>query len=717
MPTHAELLSVAFEHLQTGNDSRAEQICREVIATQPGNADAWHLLGLIYSHRGDHSKAGRHLAHASQLNPADVEIHNNLGIALLQLGRFIEAADCHRAALAIDPQSAVGHFNLALALQSQGSRQEAIHSYLRAIAIDPNLLATHCNLGNLLKDEGQIAAAIECYQRVLAIDSSSATTHYNLGLVLNEQGISQAAITCFRTALGIEPNFLEAHLCLGNLLYEIGHDLPAIHAYQQALALDPHHAGALHNLAIVFLSQSRLVEADACLAKLLKTNLQSADALALLARLQQMRAQPAAAIEALQQAYALQPSPRLHSKLLMASQYAAEPTAAQLLVAHRHWDAVHARSLLPATLRLERKTGPLRIGFVSKDFRRHPIGFLALPLLEALDKSACSITCYSDNLFADEFTARFRAASNTWHVVPHLTDEALAQQIRSDQIDILIDLMGHSGDRLLTFARKPAPVQITWLGYVGTTGLAAMDFLLADSFHIRPGEESNYAETVLRLPNCYACYAPPPESPPVGPLPSLGNQPFTFGCFNNPAKYSPAMFDAWAAILQRLPNSRLFLKYGGLDDPTLQSQLRQEFQTRGIYPVRLLLEGWSPSREFLAAYNRVDLALDTQPYSGGLTTCEALHMGVPTITFPSQTFAGRHATSYLANIGLTNFIAADLSSYIDLALDWATRPADLAPLRLELRHRLHQSPIGNAPQFARDFLHLLNTAHQSKLAR
>jgi len=333
-----------------------------------------------------------------------------------------------------------------------------------------------------------------------------------------------------------------------------------------------------------------------------------------------------------------------------------------------------------------------------------------LPAIEHLDRTACSIFCYSDRANEDEYTGRFRAASHAWRNTGNLSDEFLAQQVAYDEIDVLVDLMGHTGKRLLAFARQPAPLQVTWLGYVGTTGLTAMNGLIADRFHVHEGEERYYTEQVLRMPHDYICYAPPLDAPPVNPLPAATNGYVTFGCFNNAAKYSPSLLEAWAAILIRVSNSRLLLKTGGIDDSGVAARLHQFFTERGVQPARILIEGWSPSAEFLTNYHRLDLALDTLPYSGGLTTCEALWMGVPVITCPGRTFAGRHSTSHLTNAGCNQFVAADLAGYVELAVQWANRISELSHVRSVLREQVRHSPLCDAPQFAHDFLHLLQAA-------
>jgi predicted O-linked N-acetylglucosamine transferase (SPINDLY family) len=322
--------------------------------------------------------------------------------------------------------------------------------------------------------------------------------------------------------------------------------------------------------------------------------------------------------------------------------------------------------------------------------------------------------CYYDLLPEDEYTISFRAAADAWHVVRGWTNERLAEQVRRDEIDVLIDLMGHTGIRLMAFARKPAPLQITWFGYVGTTGLTAMDGLLADRFHVREGEDEYYTERVLRMPNGYACYGPPANAPDVNALPALTARHVTFGSFNNAVKLSPGTLDAWAEILRRVPNSRLFLKNRSLGQVEIRERIQVEFAQRMIPLDRLVLEGGSPHRELLASYHRVDLALDTQPYSGGLTTCEAMWMGVPVVTFPGRTFAGRHSVSHLSSAGYPQFIADDRPGYIDLAVEWAQRLPEMAAIRQQLRGQMRGSPLCDAPQFANDLLNLLQRTWESQ---
>jgi protein O-GlcNAc transferase len=351
---------------------------------------------------------------------------------------------------------------------------------------------------------------------------------------------------------------------------------------------------------------------------------------------------------------------------------------------------------------------PLTIGFISPNFRQHPIGHFVISPLENLDRDHFQVVCYSDGQARDGWTSRFQATSATWRDTGALTDAQLAEQIRADRIDILFDLAGHTAqNRLLVFARTPAPIQITWADYVGTTGLATMDFILADQYQV-PGEaEPYYAEHVLRMPNGYVCYDPPSYAPAVSLLPALERRFVTFGSFNYRPKITTAVIEVWAKILQRVPDSRLVLKNGGLEEASVAAPLLHEFARRGIEPSRIDCRGWSAHPQLLAEYQHIDLALDPFPYNGGLTTCEATWMGVPVVTFPGETFAGRHSLSHLSNVGFTETIARSLDDYVNLAVGLASDLPRLAMLRSKLRQRMACSPLCDGKLFAHDLMRIL----------
>jgi predicted O-linked N-acetylglucosamine transferase (SPINDLY family) len=398
------------------------------------------------------------------------------------------------------------------------------------------------------------------------------------------------------------------------------------------------------------------------------------------------------------------------SNVLLTLQYRPGTTLADLAAAHAEYDRLHAAPLRTARP-YENDRDPqrrLRLGFVSADFGRHPVGYFLVRVLENLGPTQCETVCYSDRTVADDLSERLRTAAAVWRDASGASDERLAAEIRADRIDILFDLAGHTAkNRLPVFARKPAPLAITWAGYVGTTGLTAIDYILADRYQIPPGAEVHYREQVLRMPDGYVCYDPSGDAPPVGPLPALAAGQVSFGCFNNLAKIGPQVVVVWADVLRRVPRSRLVLKYKGIDDPAVAQGLAAEFAGRGIDPQRVVCLGRSPHAELLAAYNQVDLALDPFPYSGGLTTCEALWMGVPIVTCPGETFAGRHSLSHLANVGLTETVARDFDEYVEIAASLAGDLPRLAALRARLRERMAASPLCDGRRFAANLMTLL----------
>jgi protein O-GlcNAc transferase len=610
---------------------------------------------------------------ALELKPDFVEALNNLGIVLADLGKLEEAEACYRRAITLKPAYVVPYNNLANLLQAQSRRQEAIAYYERALRVEPELPELHNNLGNALKDRGQLERAEECYRRAIELRPNFAAAHNNLGSVLMSMGKLEAARAAYRRALAIDPKFAEAYSNLGNAVRELGRLQEAEEAYRHSLTLAPNSVEALNNFATVLKDCGQFEEA----------------------------------IAALRKALAMRPDfVTAHHNLLMTMQYDPGTTPAQLLEAHLEFDRRFAAALMPAVLRHRNTADPerrLRIGYVSGDFARHPVGHFLSRLLPSHDHAQVEIFAYSDRLGEDEMTRQLRESCDQWRRIVDLTDPALAERVIADGIDILVDLSGHTADnRLLAFARKPAPVQATWAGYVGTTGLSAMDYLIADERQVPVGREEECVEKVVRLPNCYVCFAPPSYAPDVGNLPALETGKVTFGCFNNLSKINASVAALWAQLLNRLPASTLVLKTHQLDDARLKARVAEMFKTQGVDPARVSLLGRSPHRGLLQEYNRVDIALDPFPYSGGLTTLESLWMGVPVVTKQGDRFAARHTASHLTAVGLPELIASDAADYVGTAHRLASDLPGLAALRRELRPRMAASPLCDGQRFAQD---------------
>lgn len=408
--------------------------------------------------------------------------------------------------------------------------------------------------------------------------------------------------------------------------------------------------------------------------------------------------------DALDRARELRPADAsIHSSRLLAEHYDPAVSLERLATLHAEWNERHAapHAVNQQPHETDRDPDrPLRIGFLSPDLYEHPVGIFLVGVLESIGDRAHT-TCYANGAKDDAYSRRIRAAADDWHNVAKRNDAELARAIRDDRIDVLFDLAGHTArNRLGVFARKPAPVQVTWAGYVGTTGLTAMDFLLADAHQLPEDAAPHIAESILRLPGDYVPFDPPADAPEPGSGPT---GPFTFGCFNYPAKLNLPLLETWAEILEQAPESRLVLRYRGLGERALQKQLLAPFTERGVDGRRVIFKGGATRRELLAAYREVDVALDPFPYSGGLTTFEAAWMGTPVLTKPGETFASRHSLTHMSSIGLPDYACADETSYVRRAVELASDPGALRGARSSLRSRM-QETVCDAGAFTEAFL-------------
>jgi predicted O-linked N-acetylglucosamine transferase (SPINDLY family) len=605
------------------------------------------------------------------------------GWAALQAGRPADAEQLCRPALAAAPSSAEGWFLLGMACLAQGRSAEAEASFRQTLTLRPDIPDVHYQLGNALWRQQRFDEAEACFRRAIELRPTYPEALINLGNALQDRKQLAEAEGCFRRALVLRPDYLAAVVNLGTVLLDQSRPGEAEAFFRRALQLRPELAGVHYNLGRSLRDQGEVNEAEACLRHALALAPDYAEA---------------------------------HSDLLLTLHYRAGVTPAELAAAHAEYQRRIAAPLRAAWRPHSNDPNPdrpLRVGLVSPDFGRHPVGYLIVRAVEALARRPGAVVCYSGRRNPpDDLTARFRAVASTWHDTPRWTDEQLAETVRADGIDVLIDLAGHTGvNRLLAFARKPAPVQVTWLGYEGTTGLEAIDYLIADEATVPPGAEADYRERVLRLPGGYVCYDPPADAPDPGPPPALAGRQVTFACFNNPAKLSPPALAAFAAVLSRVPGARLLLQYRGLTDPAMAGRVRKRLAAAGADPGRAELRGGMPVADYLAAYREVDVALDPFPFSGGLTTCDALWMGVPVVTLPGPTFASRHGLSYLSSIGLAEELAArDVDDYAARAAMLAQDLRRLAELRAGLRDRMVRSPLCQGDRLADELLAALRVA-------
>lgn len=558
-----------------------------------------------------------------------------------------------------------------------------------------------------LHRSGQPAAAIPLYCEVIAAQPGFAEGHHQLGNALKALGRFEEALPPLEQAARLAPREAAIHLNLGVTRLELRQLPAAENAFRQAIALEPARPEAHNILGHTLLSQGRLGEASTCFHEALRLRPGYAPAHDNLGRLLRMQGRVPEAIASFRAALSLDPKPGTHSNLLLALNYVPGLSSGEILAEHRAWAERHAEPVRPPSRPPQPappRTGRLRVGYVSPDFAHHAVASFFEPVLAAHDRPAFEIFCYANVLAPDAVTARLRGLAEHWRDIAPLSDEQAAELIRADKLDLLIDLAGHTArNRLLVFARKPAPVQATWLGYPNTTGLDAIDFRLTDAVSDPAGRtDSGYSEKLVRMPGPFSVYAPAAESPSVLDLPARETGAVTFGCFNNFAKVTAEVIALWARLLAATPGARLFLKSRGLDDADTAARVQREFAERGISAGRIELDGRELSvNAHLDLYRRVDIALDTFPYNGTTTTCEALWMGVPVVTLAGQTHVSRVGASLLTHLGAPDWIAATPEEYVRIARSLAEDGPTLATIRAGLRERMCASPLCDAAGFTR----------------
>lgn len=562
-----------------------------------------------------------------------------LGAALLQMKRLPEAHEAMLQAVMLAPNDAAAHINLATVLLEIGKLDEAAACFKASVDLNPNIPEAHNNLGNALMGLGLYEEAERSFRKSIDLKPDYFEALNNLGNCLRQLGRLIEAETRYREAIRLEPNYVEAHNNIGNVLQDLGRHDEAIASYRDCVARDQGYALAYSNLLYC---QNFGDATDIGLA------------------------------------------------VAQAKEFG------ERLSAMAHPKCAPNNSTEPF--------GKLRIGFVSGDFKRHPVGYFIQGLLKNLDRDEFEIVGFPSNAFSDDLTETIRDFCSEWIPIYGMDDALAAETISRQGIHVLFDLSGHTAhNRLSVFAYKPAPVQVSWLGYFATTGLPEMDYFLGDPVMCPVEEEAHFSEKVWRLPETWLCLEPPVEKVQTLPIPALENGHITFGCFGNLAKMGPKVVETWAAILKRVPDSKLFLKSKQLSEPKLVENTQKQFLQHGIEPNRLVLEPPSSRLDYFHAYNQIDIVLDTFPYPGGTTSVDALWMGKPVLTLKGDRFLSHLGESIVTNAGLKGWIAKDHEDYIEKAMSFAADRNDLAKLSRSLREIVLKTPLFDTERFARGF--------------
>ena len=669
--TVQQAFDLGIQHHQAGRLAEAEQMYRQILAVEPRHSDALHLLGVIALQVGRYEDAVGLIQRSIGLNPAVSAYYSNLGEAYRLGGHLEEAIGAYHTALQLEPDCADTHNNLGTALYAQGRLEEALAAFRTALRFKPDCAEAHNNLGIALQDQGQLEAALAAYRAALRFKPDYAEAHNNLGTALKDQGQWEEALAAFRAALRFKPDYAEAHSNLGNALQAQGRLEEALAAYRAALQLKPDYAEAHNNLGTTLKAQGRLEEA----------------------------------LDAYRAALQLKPDyTEAHSNWIYLLHFHPDYDARSIAEEHRQWNRQHAEPLRCFIQPHGNGRDPdrrLRIGYVSPDFRNHVVGRNLLPLFAQHDHLGFEIFAYAQVVSPDTWTQQFREKSDHWRGIVGRTDEQVAAQIREDQIDILVDLTLHMAhNRLRLFARKPAPLQATFAGYPGSTGLTTIDYRLSDPFLDPPGmEESIYSEQTIRLSSSFWCYdALDCRDVPVSPLQASQKGWVTFGCLNNFCKINEPVLKLWATVLRAVEGSRLLLlsPEGNHRQRTLHLLGRE-----GISPERVEFVPSQSRRDYLKLYHRIDVGLDSFPYNGHTTSLDSFWMGVPVVTLVGQTAVSRAGWCQLSNLGLPELAGHSPEDFARIAIELANDLPRLAQLRAGLRQRMQASPLMDAPGFAR----------------
>ena len=688
-----------------GDDAGAIAAFENAVRLQPGFAEAHYNLGCVLQKQKQLDEAVAAFRRAITIKPNLIEAHNNLGLTLTQMKLFDEAQAAFGELLKLKPDYAEAYCGLGAVLQTQGREQEALQAYLKAVKLNPDNAEAHNNLGGLYSKRHEFAQAMAEYRLALKLKPDHAQIHHNLGMVLGQIGRKKEAEDELRLALKFQPDYVEAHNLLGVVLQAQRQYAAALASYTTALALKPDFAQAHFNTGNWFREGQRFEDAVDKFRVALEYKRDFLEAHNNLGNTYKDQGLILEAIDEYQIALRIDPHKhRVHSNLILTMHYLTDCDAVSIQQELRRWNRMHEQPLKKFIVPYannrdaERK---LRIGYVSPDFYLHVIGRVMLPLLAEHDRGNFQIYCYSSVQRPDSMTEQLSARADVWRDIMSLKNRQAAQMIRDDEIDILVDLSLHSSDnRLLIFARKPAPVQVSWLGYPGSTGMDAMDYRLTDSYVDPPGMfDAYYCEESIRLPDAHLCYYPLTSVAPSAELPANKTGGVTFGSLNNFCKVNDEILNLWAKLLAAVPDSRLLIKapQGPAHRRVLDTLSRENISTERVEFLDRLDE-----TEFWNIYQRIDIGLDTWPYNGFMTSMDCLWMGVPVVSLSGKMAVGRGGVSILTNVGLPELIAQTQEEYIQIAVKLASDLPRLSQFHSTLRRRIQASSLMDAPRFARN---------------
>ncbi|MBF0193271.1 MAG: tetratricopeptide repeat protein [Magnetococcales bacterium] len=742
-PKHTATLSNLGSALRSQGKFDEAIICyQQAIINQPDLSDAHYNLANILKEQGRVDEAISFYQNTLEVQPNFAQAHCNLGAALKEQGKNDEAILSFKKAVAIKPDYHVAHYNLGNSLKDKGELDDAVDSYNNALSIEPNFAQALCNLGATLCDKGKLDNAIACLQKAISIkpdfydahsnlgntykelgklddailslqkaielNPKNALAHGNIGVIFLEQGKLDEAVKSLKTALELSPDSAEVLCNLGVVFKEQGKLVEAINCYNKAVSIKPGFSEAHYNLGNLFNTQNRLDDAVICFQNAITIKPNYVEAFSNLAATLKAQGRIDEALNCYKKAIEIKPDfHEAHSNFLLCLQYS-NGDLQSILNQHKQWNTYHTQNLTSSVCTHQKSNNPnklLHIGFVSGDFHKHSVSYFLESLFKSYNKKKFLFHCYSNSNIEDTVTQNLQKDIPKWRNIFEKNDDAVVEMIKSDKIDILVDLSGHTkNNRLLVFARRPAPIQATYLGYPNTTGLDAIDYRITDNIADPQGDADKYCvEELFRLENGFLNYNPPSQTPDIAPLNMKQHGYVTFVSFNNLAKISADVVKVWANILNNVPDSRLLIKSKSMSCQSVKDRYLTMFEQESIDATRLtLLPRVENTQDHLATYAKGDICLDTFPYNGTTTTCEALWMGMPVITLQGDRHSFRVGASILTQVGLDELIAQNINEYIEKAVLLANDPIKLKKYRKKIRSRVKKSSLCDGKEFSKN---------------
>ncbi|MBB4422193.1 putative O-linked N-acetylglucosamine transferase (SPINDLY family) [Bradyrhizobium sp. CIR48] len=698
------IIAAAASAYGQGRYAETEALCRQILQAIPDHFDATHLLGLSAQHGGRLEEAQQLLERAIAIDPRSHEAHNNLAAVHLALQKFEAARACQEKAIALKPNFLPALVGLGNTLLQMNLPEPAIEMYDRAIKLKPDYTDALCNRGLAELALGRFAPAIQSFERALLFQPRHVEALVGkavVGLELKHYDDAEAALAA---ALAIRPGSAKILAQRGRLNYELQRMEPAVADFEAALAISPKLELALRGKAQACLVMGKTAQAMAAAAALIERNPRSETGLALMGFAHSNQGDMDAAIEYLDRALAIRPDyeDAIRGKIFLQDFRAEADFALQQAVRRDWWDVIGSR--IPRRTLPKRPLDPdkqIVVGYVATEFRQHSAGLTLLPVLRHHDHTNFKIICYSCSPSRDEMTAKFKSLADVWVDAWQLSDDELADRIQADDVDILIDVSGHTtGNRLQVFARKPAPIQATGFGHATGTGMQTMDYVLADPVFIPQSARHLLAEKVFDLP-CLNTIDPILDVPPLD-LPMLRNGHVTFGVFNRVNKISDEAIRVWSSVMHEVIGSKIIFKHTLLDDPMIRDGLFARLVNQGIPEQNITCLGSSGRADHLRTFAQVDISLDPFPQNGGISTWESLYAGVPVVAKLGHGASSRAGGAIVAAVGLNDWVAEDDDGYVEIARKFASQPEHLAKLRAGLPARIAASPAGNVEIYTRE---------------